>query len=368
MQPSNFETIFEEIRYSSSQQNMLSAAKLFCKQSLDGVLITTPDVRNPKILYANPKMCELTGYTEKELVGQSPKIFQGPKTRRQTIKRLKRDLLTDRPFHGSTVNYRKDGTEYNVEWKINPVKNEHGELIFYLSTQRDISYIKSFVAELFRSSNGTKQVLMDLLMGEKQCFMQQGSNKLVEQSAPENSDTVHSSQSKQIHEEYDLFDDFDLFGEGFIDSEANNTTDNNMNYTSLSAREFLESSDIEQSDLAALEGAIADCVINIELAKHGINRALSLQLCIKELHEFANIMFMLDEFASLADALFKLVDALSRCDQGLAQEFTLDILYELINDLNEWVSDIFVNQSAQDIHNLDASIISSAKQLTMMVS
>ena len=42
-------------------------------------------------------------------------------------------------FQGSTVNHRKDGRPYTVEWNISPVRNEAGDITHFVSLQQDIS-------------------------------------------------------------------------------------------------------------------------------------------------------------------------------------------------------------------------------------
>jgi PAS domain S-box-containing protein len=44
-----------------------------------------------------------------------------------------------RLFHGRTVNYRKDGSEFMMEWKIAPIRNAEGEISHYLAIQKDVS-------------------------------------------------------------------------------------------------------------------------------------------------------------------------------------------------------------------------------------
>jgi PAS domain S-box-containing protein len=80
----------------------------------------------------------MTGYERDELIGQSPTILQGPKTDRDVLDRLRRDISEGKIFHGRAVNYRKDGSEFIMEWKIAPVRDENGEISHYLAIQRSI--------------------------------------------------------------------------------------------------------------------------------------------------------------------------------------------------------------------------------------
>ena len=115
---------------------------LIIKSSYNPILITNGKLdgpQNPKILYVNPAFEKMTGYTKKEIIGQTPRILQGEKTNRAALEELKAKLSRGEFFEGTTVNYKKDGTEYYVEWNISPVKNAQGETLFFVSIQKDIT-------------------------------------------------------------------------------------------------------------------------------------------------------------------------------------------------------------------------------------
>jgi len=42
-------------------------------------------------------------------------------------------------FHSQAINYRKDGSEFMMEWKIVPIRNEKDEINHYLAIQRNVS-------------------------------------------------------------------------------------------------------------------------------------------------------------------------------------------------------------------------------------
>ena len=78
----------------------------------------------PRIEYVNPSFSAMTGYTSAEVVGRTPRLLQGPDTARSELDRLRRALSTDSEFHGSAVNYRKDGSHYHVDWQVSGVRDE----------------------------------------------------------------------------------------------------------------------------------------------------------------------------------------------------------------------------------------------------
>ena len=120
-------------------------------QSFNSIAITNTDFNDLKFLYVNTAFLELTGYKEDEIVGFSPKILQGEKTKKEETKRLKELCIKGEIFKGDNINYKKDGSAYWVEWIVSPIKDEEGNIINYLSIQKDISKEKALEEELMKS-------------------------------------------------------------------------------------------------------------------------------------------------------------------------------------------------------------------------
>ena len=97
------------------------------------------DFPGPRILYVNKAFELVTGYTNDELVGKTPRILQGKKTDVDVLKRLRQNLQDGEAFSGRTTNYRKDGSEYVVDWHISVIKNERGDADRYIAVQRDVT-------------------------------------------------------------------------------------------------------------------------------------------------------------------------------------------------------------------------------------
>lgn len=122
------------------------------ESAYDAILITTPglDEPEPTIEWVNPAFERMTGWTREEIVGRSPRVLQGPRTSRDLLSRLRDDLENDRPFHGEGVNYRKDGTEYTVEWNISALRDETGAVRHWVAVQRDTTERHRHTEELER--------------------------------------------------------------------------------------------------------------------------------------------------------------------------------------------------------------------------
>lgn len=116
-----------------------SVIALALDQSFNAVLLTDADEGEHRILYANQAFLRMTGYREDELLGRNARILQGPATNPEVIDRLRQCLRDGTHFQGSTINYRKNGRPYTVEWNISPVHNTAGEITHFISIQQDIS-------------------------------------------------------------------------------------------------------------------------------------------------------------------------------------------------------------------------------------
>ena len=111
------------------------------EQAYDAVVITDAqlDRPGPTIIYVNPAFEAMTGYGREEIIGKTPRLLQGPKTDRGTLDRMRRSLAAGQFFEGRTVNYRKDGTTFHMEWSVSPVRDTAGNLTHYVAVQRDIT-------------------------------------------------------------------------------------------------------------------------------------------------------------------------------------------------------------------------------------
>ncbi len=91
-----------------------------------------------EIVYVNDRFTELTGYSADEAMGKTPGMMQGPKTDREVLDRLTREVAEGRVFHGRTINYRKDGSEFEIEWKVKRVV-DIDDVTYFIAVQREAS-------------------------------------------------------------------------------------------------------------------------------------------------------------------------------------------------------------------------------------
>jgi len=112
------------------------------EEARDAVVITEAgplDSPGPRIVWANKAFSRMSGYGRQEIVGESPRILQGPDTSRSVLNKVRSALENERAVYAETVNYQKDGTPYVVAWHIAPVYSEDDELTHWVSIQRDVT-------------------------------------------------------------------------------------------------------------------------------------------------------------------------------------------------------------------------------------
>ncbi|MBW4032055.1 MAG: PAS domain-containing protein [Acidobacteria bacterium] len=90
-------------------------------------------------IYCNRAFTVMTGYGIEQLFGGNCAILQGPMTDRNTIVDMRRALDAGWAYRGRLLNYRRDGTTFWNELTISPVHDSRGDLVNFVSVQRDVS-------------------------------------------------------------------------------------------------------------------------------------------------------------------------------------------------------------------------------------
>ena len=130
-----FDIFVHDESYKYIMKRLLEASM---EESFNSMVITEAGPGYP-IIYVSAAFCELTGYGPHEVMGKSPSILQGPTTDSEVLKRLNQNIKNGELFHGQAINYRRDGSEFIMEWKIAPIRNEKDEITHYLAIQREVS-------------------------------------------------------------------------------------------------------------------------------------------------------------------------------------------------------------------------------------
>ena len=118
------------------------ALNLFLEAMSESVIVTNAglDEPGPTIVFVNRACERVTGYDRKEIVGNTPRMFQGPATSRTELDRMRRALKAGRPFEGETINYRKNGEAFPLRWAVVPIYDDFGSVVAWLSLQSETAH------------------------------------------------------------------------------------------------------------------------------------------------------------------------------------------------------------------------------------
>jgi len=106
------------------------------EQSAEAFVITDA---NAAIQYVNPAFERITGYAAREALGNNPRILQSGQHDSLFYQELWDTVVAGHTWKGHFVNRKKDGTLYDEEAVISPVKDSAGTIVNYVAVKRDIT-------------------------------------------------------------------------------------------------------------------------------------------------------------------------------------------------------------------------------------
>lgn len=97
------------------------------------VLVTDPD---QQIRFASSNLLFMNGYLPEEVIGFTPRIFQGDDTAESSKSVVRSAVHERRPFSTRIVNYRKNGMAYHCHIDGYPVFNRRGDLVHFIAFEQ----------------------------------------------------------------------------------------------------------------------------------------------------------------------------------------------------------------------------------------
>jgi PAS domain S-box-containing protein len=141
-----------DLRRVEAQRDRLVAA---VEQASDSVVITD---LNGTIEYVNPAFERISGYRRTEAIGANPRLLKSGVQPPAFYRALWRRLTSGRSWAGTLVNRRKDGTRYEVEAVITPVRGPDGAVVQYVGVERDVTALRAAESKLAREFRERAQV------------------------------------------------------------------------------------------------------------------------------------------------------------------------------------------------------------------
>lgn len=144
----------------------------------DNVIASDSDTKGV-ITYVSVALCEISGYSNDELIGQPHSVLRHPDTEKKLFEGMWHDLKQEKIWRGEIKNLKKDGGFYWVRATISPKYNEHKELIGYSAIRHDITPEKVKEEFLANMSHELRTPLNSIIgfSGILQEKLQDGENK-----------------------------------------------------------------------------------------------------------------------------------------------------------------------------------------------
>ncbi len=120
------------------------------ESSEEAILITDADIN---IVFVNSAFVRITGYSEREVFGQNPRILRSDRQDNQFYQNMWKRINTHGSWKGELYNRKKNGDVF-PEWQsISIVKNNKGEIANYVSIGIDITKRKEAEKHIKRMAN-----------------------------------------------------------------------------------------------------------------------------------------------------------------------------------------------------------------------
>ncbi|ANE58023.1 response regulator [Methylomonas sp. DH-1] len=168
--PVQYMSIRRDITQLKENENCLLTLKRALDASNEMILVTDA---SGNIQYANPTVCNFTGWSESDLLGNTPDILDSSNASKEMLARMQHDLLEDGAWRGRLLNRRRgaepfqiagqttppDERDYWADINITAIRDNEKALIGYVQIQRDITdQVNSEQALLMENADTTARL------------------------------------------------------------------------------------------------------------------------------------------------------------------------------------------------------------------
>lgn len=131
--------VARDITHRAEQRQKLRIRNRAIEDSRLGITISELTKGRTSIIFANRAFEDLTGYTEKEILGGRHQMLLGEQSDSGVVSGFREDIAQGESSTATLVNYRKDGTPYWVRTTISPVHDDEGNITHVVQFHRDIT-------------------------------------------------------------------------------------------------------------------------------------------------------------------------------------------------------------------------------------
>ena len=124
--------------------------EILCKQKLldeykaavdDSTIVSKTNAKGI-ITFVNDKFCEISGYTQEELIGKNHNIVRHPDMPSSVFEDMWSTIQDKKPWSGVVKNLKKDGSSYYVQSTIKPIVDYDGNIVEYIGIRTDVTELE----------------------------------------------------------------------------------------------------------------------------------------------------------------------------------------------------------------------------------
>lgn len=119
------------------------------------------------ITYANQQFCDISGYSEDELLGKPHNIIRHPDMPKEAFKNLWETIKDKKQiWQGVVKNKKKNGQAYYVKTAVKPILDKDGNILEYIALRDDITDIMNPKRQFYDFIDATKEPMVALIKVE----------------------------------------------------------------------------------------------------------------------------------------------------------------------------------------------------------
>ncbi|MDH5720350.1 MAG: EAL domain-containing protein [Spirochaetia bacterium] len=119
--------------FKRTKENLYLAEQVI-HSTTEGIMIAD---QNLKILYANPSLAEISGYSENEIIGKTPAFFQSGWHDKEFYRNMWKDIEKNGSWSGEIWDRKKDGSLYYAHLSISAIKDKNNETSHFVGITID---------------------------------------------------------------------------------------------------------------------------------------------------------------------------------------------------------------------------------------
>lgn len=325
----------ERLKSLANEQERLAQEIKNRQDVLDEAAIVSETDRKGNIIFVNDKFCEISGYSQEELMGKNHRIVNSNYHPKEFFTDFWATVSSGRIWKGEIRNRRKDGSYYWVDSTIAPIFDGQGKITKYIGIRFDITAQKEAAEHLGKLAEDRKL--------EAESLTQQVVKLLGEIKGAARGDLTVKAQVTN-----------DILG----------SVADSFNYLIGSLRKVVNN--IQEASLQVNQATTDSIDGTRELAEKARTQALQIEQILRQLERMINSIKDVSEAARRAEEVAR--QAADTAEQGGK---AVDKTVDGINDLRQTIAETSkmmkrLGEGSQQIGKIVTSISQIASQTNLL--